>query len=41
MAFDRYRTKIIAIAQAMYKQNNRSMIELDAGAVGSSLRIAN
>lgn len=41
MAFDRYRTKIIAIAQAMYKQNNRSMIELDAGAVGSSFRTAN
>lgn len=41
MAFDRYRSRIIAIAQALYKQKNRSMIELDASAIGSSLRHAN
>lgn len=41
MAFDRCHSRILEIAHALYKKNNRSMIEMDANAVGSSLRFAN
>lgn len=41
MAFDRCRSRILEIAQALYRQKNRSMIELDASAIGSSLRFTN
>jgi hypothetical protein len=41
MAFDRCHSRILEIAQALYQKNNRSMIEMDANAVGSSLRFAN
>lgn len=41
MAFDRCHSRILEIAQALYRKKNRSMIEMDANAVGSSLRFAN
>lgn len=41
MAFDRCRSRILEIAQALYQKKNRSMVELDANAVGSSLRLSN
>lgn len=41
MAFDRYYSRILEIARALYQKNNRPMIEMDANAVGSSLRSAN
>ncbi|MCJ7997960.1 DUF1488 domain-containing protein [Rhizobium cremeum] len=41
MAFDQCRSRILEIARALYQKNNRSMIEMDTNAVGSSLRFAN
>lgn len=41
IAFDRYHSRIVEIARVLYQKNNRSMIEMDANAVGSSLRSAN
>jgi hypothetical protein len=41
MAFDRCHSRIIEIARTLYQKNNRSLIEMDADAVGSSLRYAN
>lgn len=40
MAFDRCRGRILDIASALYQKNNRSMVELDAKALGSSLRLS-
>lgn len=39
MAFDRAHTQILDIACAIYKKNKRSLVELDANAVGASLRL--
>ncbi len=41
MTFDRCHSRILEIARALYQKNNRPMIEMDAHAVGSSLRIEN
>lgn len=41
MTFDRCHSRILEIARALYQKNNRPMIEMDADAVGSSLRYAN
>ncbi len=41
MAFDRAHSRILDIARALYQKNKRSMVELDANAVGSSLRFGN
>lgn len=40
MAFDRCHSRILEIARALYQKNNRSMIEMDAHAVGSSQQFA-
>ncbi|MCD2172782.1 DUF1488 family protein [Rhizobium sp. C4] len=39
-AFDRAHGRILDIARALYQKNKRSIVELDANAVGSSLRLA-
>ncbi|MCD2175136.1 DUF1488 family protein [Rhizobium sp. C4] len=41
MAFDRAHSRILDIARGLYQKNKRSMVELDANAVGSSLRFGN
>ncbi|WP_313291966.1 DUF1488 family protein [Rhizobium rhizoryzae] len=41
MAFDQCHSRILEIARTLYQQNNRSMIEMDANAVGPSLRFPN
>jgi len=40
-AFDQCRSRILEIARTLYQENNRSMIEMDVNAVGSSIRFAN
>ncbi len=40
VAFDRYHARILEIAGTLYQKSKRSLVELDANAVGSSLRFA-